>query len=1001
MSTREKIFNIFAVLLAAFNVGTSNGSADTYTCSDTSCVKAKPRASIITSVFKGDFFIRKFLEDITNIKNFADYELILINANSPGNEEPIIKEYLEHYPNIIYKRLEKDPGVYGVWNLGIKMAKADFVTNSNLDDRRNPDALENHVEFLGQNPGIDLVYSSYYITYAPNETFQNNTYRYVVEAEEFTGPNMYKCLPGPQPTWRKSMHEKCGYFREDMKHSGDLELWNRAVTQGSKFARVPGFSTLFYMNPEGLSTSTQSIYATPRQLEDAFIRGAYGYRWNTPPADTPRLLIKMPTRSRPQQFFKQLDNYYRKLSQWVPYHFLITCDEDDASMNNPHVQEKLSWYPNLTVTFNKNTSKIEAYNRDLDLIRDYDVLLAVGDDMEPIIHAYDKVIVEKMRKHFPDFDGVLNFHDGYVDARLITYPVVGKKFYQRFGYLFHPFYKSLFANEELTVVSKLLSRQVAFDDILIRHNHPAWGAGAWDALYSRNEALKEFDRSIFNMRREHNFYLDNSNQKTYSKVWSILICTLDERENTFNLLHTNLLQQIASAGLNDKIEVLFFKDNRKHTVGYKRNELVKRSNGKYISFIDDDDLVDPYYVKTLYEKLLKDPDCVSLIGTMTTQGHTPQTFMHSIDFKEKKYENGIWKSPPNHLNPIRSSIASQFLFPEKNFAEDFDWQTRIAQSNLLKKEEKVDKPYYFYRYDGKYHGSSSNSSAVAQYYVTAADHKYFEFLLNLIASIHETNFDHLGEIAVANIGLTQEQIDKLNSIEKVRVFEVERANPDILKPFVVNKWGKEVPGWYSFKPVTVKQALDRYPYVLWIDASSIVLKPLDNLFKHIQQNGYFVATIGNEIINGKYRFPMRWCTTKRVIEAFGLNEPELSWVMDAEQIMTTTFGISKDSAPLFTDFFETSKDISLFIDDGSTPDGIGTGRHDQTVLSIFAYTHNLIVHKQDYTQEKPMPLMVDAKEMPFYMTWHAAYVNNKTDIYSARGNSASYTSMRKSLHYKT
>lgn len=1000
MSIKEKTY-IFGLLLTAYITIVASVSLQGNVCNDAQCAPSKPRVSIITSVFKGDIFIRGFLEDIIKLKNFENYELILINANSPGNEEAIIKEYVARYPNIVYDRLEKDPGVYGVWNLGVKRAKADFVTNSNLDDRRNPEMLEQHIEFLEQHPDIDLVYSGYYITYVPNETFKNNTYRYVVEAEDFTAPLMYKCLPGPQPTWRKAMHEKCGYFREDMKHSGDLELWNRAVVYGSKFARVPGYSTLFYQNPDGLSTSTHSIYATPRQLEDTFIRGAYGYRWNTPPASTPRLLIKMPTRSRPEQFFKQLDNYYRKLSQWVPYHFLITCDEDDTTMNNPMVREKLSQYPNLTVTYSKNTSKFEAYNRDLHLFEDYDVLLAVADDMEPVTHGYDQIITEKMRKTFPDFDGVLNYHDGHVGEQCITYPVVGKKFYQRFGYLFHPFYKSLFANEELTIISRMLGKQAASDQVLIKHNHPVWGAGSWDALYARNQGLESYDRAVFNTRRQHNFYLDNETEKNSEKIWSILICTLDERENTFNLLHTNLLQQITSANLSDKVEVLFFKDNRIHSVGYKRNELIKRSKGKYISFIDDDDLVSPHYVETIYEKLLKDPDCVSLIGTITTQGHHPQTFIHSIDFKEKSYNDGVWKSPPNHLNPIRSSIASQFLFPEKNFAEDWDWQTKIAQSNLLTKEEKVDKPYYFYRYDGKYHVKSDNSSAVAQYYVTAADHKYFEVLLNLIASIHETNFDNLGEIAVANIGLTQEQVNKLNTLQKVRVFEVEQANPDILKPFVVNKSGKEVPGWYSFKPVVVKQALDAYPYVLWIDASSIVLKPLDNLFKHIQQNGYFVATIGNEIIDGKYRFPMRWCTTKRVIEAFGLNKPALSWIMDAEQIMTTTFGISKDSAPLFADFFETSKDMSLFIDDGSTPDGIGTGRHDQTVLSIFAYTRNLIVHKQDYTQEKPMPLMVDAKEMPFYMTWHAAYVNKKTDIYSARGNSVSYSTMRKSLHYKT
>src|ERR1700728_4223701 len=95
----------------------------------------KPRVSIITSVWNGDEYIESFLADITQQTIFPACELIMINANSPGNEAPVIKKYMEKYPNIVYTRLEKDPGLYGVWNLAIKMASADLLTNANLDDR--------------------------------------------------------------------------------------------------------------------------------------------------------------------------------------------------------------------------------------------------------------------------------------------------------------------------------------------------------------------------------------------------------------------------------------------------------------------------------------------------------------------------------------------------------------------------------------------------------------------------------------------------------------------------------------------------------------------------------------------------------------------------------------------------------------------------------------------------------------------------------------------------
>src|SRR3990170_4374773 len=67
-------------------------------CSTNSCCahdekENKPRVSIITSVFKGDKFIKGFMDDIVKSTIFDQCELIIINAASPENEERVIKEY--------------------------------------------------------------------------------------------------------------------------------------------------------------------------------------------------------------------------------------------------------------------------------------------------------------------------------------------------------------------------------------------------------------------------------------------------------------------------------------------------------------------------------------------------------------------------------------------------------------------------------------------------------------------------------------------------------------------------------------------------------------------------------------------------------------------------------------------------------------------------------------------------------------------------------------------
>lgn len=223
--------------------------------------------------------------------------------------------------------------------------------------------------------------------------------------------------------------------------------------------------------------------------------------------EAPRLLIKIPTRSRPQKFFEMLDKFYANLSNEVPYTFLISLDEDDASMNNPAVIEKLSKYSHLFFYFGKGASKVEAYNRDIEKHSVFDVLLVASDDLEPVEYAFDLIILEEMLGVFPDFDGVLCFSNEFHYSNANIAPVMGKRFYDRFGYVYNPQYKSLYCDNELTDVARKLHKNFDSNIVLMRHNHPAFGRAALDALYVRNEnpQLTSQDYVLYKERKKRGF----------------------------------------------------------------------------------------------------------------------------------------------------------------------------------------------------------------------------------------------------------------------------------------------------------------------------------------------------------------------------------------------------------------------------------------------------------------------------------------------------------------
>lgn len=294
-----------------------------------------------------------------------------------------------------------------------------------------------------------------------------------------------------------------------------------------------------------------------------------------------------------------------------------------------------------------------------------------------------------------------------------------------------------------------------------------------------------------------------------------------------------------------------------------------------------------------------------------------------------------------------------------------------------------------------------NIYSIPLYFCTTANSLYFVRLLNLIGSIHDTNFSNLEEIAIFNLGLSDAEITKLKKIKKVKIYEIKKTHPDLLKVFVTSPGGKTVPGWYAWKPVVIKQSLELFPYVLYIDAGSTVLRPLDKLFEYIIQEGYFVGTIGNQFDGVNYKHPVGWGTTEYQKKLFDLDNPDRNWILRQESLAANVIGMARTGTGAFLDeWYELSKNLNNFKDDGTAPNGFGTGRHDQTLLSIIGYLNNVTIYKEDYTQKNFTYITVNGVKEPFYITWNPDFVCEKTHIYNSREDLKKISYYLKKIRYK-
>lgn len=216
------------------------------------------------------------------------------------------------------------------------------------------------------------------------------------------------------------------------------------------------------------------------------------------------------------------------------------------------------------------------------------------------------------------------------------------------------------------------------------------------------------------------------------------------------------------------------------------------------------------------------------------------------------------------------------------------------------------------------------------HFVTVSDTECYPMLLECISGIVQTNGEDIGQIAVFDLGLTAEQRETLNQLPHVHVYDIEPVNPSMFKKFVIRKDGRLARGWYSWKPVVIKQALDMFPTILYLDASTEVRKSLRIFFQHIRENHYLFI---NSICN------LRLMLTKRIFNKIKLDRPEtyLDVGMDAGFQGLTRAMYFFYVLPVY----DLAKDIKNFKDDGSSPGGFGRARHDQALFSLYARFLNL------------------------------------------------------------
>lgn len=414
---------------------------------------------------------------------------------------------------------------------------------------------------------------------------------------------------------------------------------------------------------------------------------------------------------------------------------------------------------------------------------------------------------------------------------------------------------------------------------------------------------------------------------------SILIPSIPSRWDKAKALYDHIT---AMVGERD-IEVLLLMDNKRRTIGEKREALKNAANGKYFMFCDDDDSL--YSIDEIYEATANDVDVITFKSKCrNSDGSTYIVTAGLRNDVEHNTEDGRYldcKRPP-FTQSAWASRFKQFSFPATNYSEDWEWVKHCLPTAFL--ETHIPLVLHGYNFDpavseaSVYQAQQEAVKAVlsmdfnkepytAETKVTKqGDDLLFE--TNISTTFIATPLPEPRR-AIVNFATDQyisgqrrlaESIINKNELFLYRKAEEIGAPPHNLEP-------------YAFKIYAIDKVRERgIDQILWLDASVYAVKDPQPVFNWLTKHGIFMEEAGHYV--------GQWCNDE-TLNYFNITR-EQAMTMPMFSAGFVGFDFRQEIA---REFFARWKNAMLA---GMFKGSWSNHRHDMTVGSIIANQMGLV-----------------------------------------------------------
>lgn len=211
-----------------------------------------------------------------------------------------------------------------------------------------------------------------------------------------------------------------------------------------------------------------------------------------------------PSRNRAVKAFNTFSDWMMNASGEHHYEYIVSIDDTDSQ-----AQEYRNRFDKMaTVIQNQNRSLVDAVNRGAEMSTG-DCIIVVSDDFDSPKN-WDRDLDDFITTSIESDQYAIHVNDDYsYPKELLTIPILSQQLFRRLGYIYHPSYFSMYADNDIFEACKLIGVLHDCGHLTFRHNHYTVNRSPNDMTYIRQNSQQAYQlgQSTIIQRRARKFDL--------------------------------------------------------------------------------------------------------------------------------------------------------------------------------------------------------------------------------------------------------------------------------------------------------------------------------------------------------------------------------------------------------------------------------------------------------------------------------------------------------------